>query len=159
MGANLHKNNIRFSKRYSFSEWPNRNVPQVVAGVYAIWNDDDLFYCGMSGRDIEGATASNRKRYGLITRLNSHASGRLSGDQFCVYVANRLVIPALSAVQLSQFKSGELTLDKLTKEYIHQHLSYQYVLVGSSREAYEVENLARKGELLGVKPFLNPLGD
>jgi len=70
---------VTFSQRYRFSDWPNKAIPKVSAGVYAIWNEDGLFYCGMSGRDIEGAIASGKNRYGLITRLHSHASGRLSG--------------------------------------------------------------------------------
>jgi len=60
-------------------------------------------YCGMSGRSIENARKAGKKKYGLITRLNSHASGRLSGDQFCVYVANRLVIPSITSDMLPQF--------------------------------------------------------
>jgi len=43
----------------------------------------------MSGREIDTKTKTLPKKYGLVTRLNSHASGRLSGDQLCVYVANR----------------------------------------------------------------------
>jgi hypothetical protein len=127
--------------------------------VYAIWNGDDLFYCGMSGRQLEQAIASGKKRYGLVTRLNSHASGRLSGDQFCVYVANRLVIPELSPADLSKFRTGELRLDELTKGFIHEHLDYQYVLVESSREAFELELQARRGDVFGQLPLLNPLSD
>ncbi len=48
---------VTFSQRYRFSDWPNKAIPKVSAGVYTIWNEDDLFYCGMSGRDIEGAIA------------------------------------------------------------------------------------------------------
>ena len=101
--------------------------------------------------------SKGKKRYGLVTRLNSHASGRLSGDQFCVYVANRLVIPSLSIDDLPKFKTGELKLDALTKQYIHDHLDYQYVVVDSSNEAFALENKARKGEVFGEVPLLNPL--
>ena len=147
----------RFSKRYKFSDWSGNEVPAVAAGVYAIWNDDQLFYCGMSGRRIEKALADGKQKYGLITRLNSHASGRLSGDQFCVYVANRLVLPSISPEDLPRFSTGELRLDSLTKQFIHDHLDYQYIIVSSSKEAYDVERLARLGEIFGVKPMLNPL--
>ena len=102
---------MEFSKRFKFSEWPNRDIPLVAAGVYAIWHGDELIYCGMSGRKIEKAVKNNKKKYGLITRLNSHASGRLSGNQFCVYVANRLVIPTLTTDDLSKFSTGEYKLD------------------------------------------------
>jgi hypothetical protein len=148
---------MEFSELARFSEWPNKNIPSVSAGVYAIWNRGELFYCGMSGRGIENAEQLGKKRYGLITRLNSHASGRLSGDQFCVYVANRLVIPNLSLEDLSKFETGELKLDALTKRYIHEHLEYQYVVVNSSKEAYAIEKKARRGDVFGTKPLLNPL--
>lgn len=146
---------MKFSKRFKFSNWPNNDIPKVAAGIYAIWNDDELFYCGMSGREIEKNL--HKKKYGLVTRLHSHSSGRLSGDQFCVYVANRLVIPSLKQSDLVLFASGELKLDELTKSYIHDHLDYQYVLVDSSAEAYAVEIKARNGELFGQKPRLNPI--
>tara|TARA_R110001592_G_scaffold359954_2_gene667587 strand:+ start:611 stop:1051 length:441 start_codon:yes stop_codon:yes gene_type:complete len=146
---------VKFSNKYKFSDWPNKSIPQVAAGIYAIWNGDELFYCGMSGREIEKNI--NKKKYGLITRLHSHASGRLSGDQFCVYVANRLVIPELQPNDLPLFACGELKLDELTKRYIHEHLEYQYVIVDSSSEAYAVENKARNGTLFEQKPKLNPL--
>ncbi|RLW65997.1 MAG: hypothetical protein B6D73_04255 [gamma proteobacterium symbiont of Stewartia floridana] len=148
---------MEFSERFRFADWPNSKIPLVAAGVYAIWNGDDLFYCGMSGRQIEHAIASGKHKFGLITRLNSHASGRLSGDQFCVYVANRLVIPTLKHGDLHKFASGELRLDHLTKTFIHDYLDYQYVIVESSSEAYHVESRARRGEIFGKKPILNPL--
>ena len=146
---------MEFSKRYKFSEWPNSDIPKISAGIYAIWKSDELLYCGMSGRQIENHKSD--RKFGLITRLNSHASGRLSGDQFCVYVANRLVIPSLRAYDLPKFASGELKLDTMTKRYIHEHLDYQYILVDSSSEAYTAEVNARNGSLLGKKPLLNPL--
>ncbi|MCP4323969.1 MAG: hypothetical protein GY787_19345 [Alteromonadales bacterium] len=146
---------MQFSERFRFSDWPNKSIPKVAAGIYAIWNGDELFYCGMSGREIEKNL--HKKKYGLITRLHSHSTGRLSGDQFCVYVANRLVIPSLKQSDLPFFASGELKLDELTKWYIHDHLDYQYVLVESSSEAYAVETKARNGELFGQKPRLNPI--
>ncbi|PKH88265.1 hypothetical protein [Colwellia sp. Bg11-28] len=146
---------MKFSKLFKFSDWPNKDIPSVAAGIYAIWNDDELFYCGMSGREIE--KNQHKKKYGLVTRLDSHAIGRLSGDQFCVYVANRLVIPTLKQSDLPLFANGQLKLDTLTKRYIHEHLEYQYVLVDSSAEAYSVETEARSGKLFGQKPMLNPI--
>ena len=77
----------------------------VAAGVYSIWHNENLIYCGMSGREIEKPQNQSKKKYGIYNRLNSHASGRLSGDQFCVYVANRLVIPELDHKDLEMFAS------------------------------------------------------
>ena len=141
---------MNFSIRHSFSDWPNSSIPMVSAGVYAIWDKQELVYCGMSGRDIENARLQGKKKYGLVTRLHSHASGRLSGDQFCVYVANRLVIPSLKPEDLPKFQSGELKLDALTKNYILRHFEYQYCLLATSKEA-------RRGTLFDKKPLLNPL--
>ena len=145
-----------FSRRHKFSDWPNAEVPAVAAGVYAVWDGETLIYCGISGRELEKATNAARSRYGLITRLGSHASGRLSGDQFCVYVANRLVIPSLTADQLPKFAAGELNLDRLTKAYILQRFEYQFAFVESSAEAYRLEKRCREGTVFGVKPLLNP---
>lgn len=146
----------QFSERFRFCDWPNRNLPLLAAGVYVIWDADQLIYCGMSGRELEKAQQAQRKKYGVVTRLASHASGRLSGDQFCVYVANRLVLPSLQLEELQKFATGESTLDQLTKAYIHARLDYQFAIVESSRQAYELEMEARRGSVFGLKPLLNP---
>lgn len=90
--------------------------------------------------------SQQKKRYGLITRLASHASGRLSGDQFCGYVANRLVVPSLQMDQISAFASGKHTLERLTKSYIHCRFEYQFVISDTSKQAYALEMEARRGE-------------
>jgi hypothetical protein len=54
-------------------------VPASGAGVYTIWDEEgSLVYVGVAG-NRDGS---------LFNRLRSHASGRRSGDQFCVYVAD-----------------------------------------------------------------------
>ncbi len=132
-------------------------MPDVAAGVYAIWRDtDELVYVGMSGRGMETRTTIG-KRFGLYTRLASHAGGRLSGDQFNVYVANRYVIPSLGAAERPLFATGELTLDGLTRNYVSEHFSYSFALTETSREAHDLERTARLGLTFGVKPTLNPL--
>lgn len=146
-----------FSQRHRFSAWPNRDMPPVAAGVYAVWEKQILIYCGMSGRGFEKAVVASKVRLGLVTRLASHASGRLSGDQFCVYVANRLVVPSITIEQLPKFATGELNLDKLTKLYIHERFEYQFALTDSSALAYELEIACRNGSRFGCKPLLNPL--
>ena len=153
----MDSQHLKLSRRYRFSDWPNSDVAPVAAGVYAVWDQSVLVYCGMSGRELEKAVTSNRSRYGLATRLASHATGRLSGDQFCVYVANRFVIPSLRLEQLPRFAAGELTLDTLTRRYIHERLEYQFALVGSSAAAHMYERRCRSGQMFGVKPLLNPI--
>lgn len=145
-----------FSPRFRFSDWRNSPVPLISAGNYVIWQGTELLYSGMAGRQFDPEKAGGRLKYGLYTRLASHASGRLSGDQFCVYVANRLIMPTLTPEQLGKFGCGELTLDKLTKDYIHTHLEYQFVCVPTSKEAHALEERCRRGEVFGIKPYLNP---
>lgn len=145
-----------FSIRYRFADWPNPAVPVIAAGVYAIWDKDTLIYCGMSGRSFEKGMVHTKTKFGLLMRLRSHAMGRLSGDQFCVYVANRLVIPSLSREQLLMFRSGELTLDHLTKQYIRDRFDYQFTTVDTGMEAFDLEMQCRLGATFGVRPLLNP---
>jgi hypothetical protein len=142
-----------FSARYSFKDWPNEDIPPVAAGVYLIWDGEDLIYVGMSGRQIEKNL--HKRRYGLYNRLQAHSSGRLSGDQFCVYVANRLVIPNLTQEQLGQFRDDDINLDMLTKEYVQQ-LDYQFCVVDSSKEAFSLEEACKQGAFEGRVPLLNP---
>jgi hypothetical protein len=60
-------------------------LPRSGAGVDTIWDAaGELVYVGVAGRNPAGT--------GLASRLRSHASGRRSGDQFCVYVADHYVM-------------------------------------------------------------------
>ena len=108
----------KFTKRLKFKNWPNHNIPSVAAGAYVIWQGGELLYAGMSGREIEKAIKNGKKKYGLSTRLASHASGRLSGDPFCAFVSNRIIIPEIKQNQLNKFKNGLVTLDQVTKKFI-----------------------------------------
>ena len=126
----------------------------VSAGVYVVWQGDLLIYAGMSGRQIE--MKLGKKKYELITRPDCHAKGRLSGDQFNVYVANRLVVPKLVPDQFSEFAAGTLTLDLLTRQYIHENFEYQHLIVKASAEAFQLERLCQNGAVFGQKPYLNP---
>lgn len=127
------------------------------AGVYAVWREEELIYCGMSGRSIVVGAEMPNKRHGLITRLHSHASGRLSGDQFCVYVANRLVLPHLTSEELVAFESGRHTLDGYTRRLIHSALEYQFTTVSGGTEAMALEAECRKRRIFGQRPLFNPL--
>jgi hypothetical protein len=124
--------------------------------VYVIWRGEELLYVGMSGREIEKAIKDLKKKYGSVTRLASHASGWLSGDQLCVYVTNRIVIPELKQSQFNKFREGSVTLDQMTKKFIRTKLEYQYLLVDRSQDAYDLENHCRSGAIFGMKPVLNP---
>src|SRR5436853_4475000 len=114
---------LRCGPVHAFAEWPNPAVPNGKVGVYTVWSDDQLVYVGMAGRAIsprvEGAELQEpAKLTGLRSRLNSHASGRRSGDQFCVYVFDRLVLPTLRPEQIQAGAQGRLSLDSLIRQFI-----------------------------------------
>ena len=150
---------LRRATRHAFCDRPVSAVPDVAAGVYAIWDNDQLINVGMSGRGAtRGLLAAKQlegKRFGLYTRLASHASGRRSGDQFCVYVADQLVLPRLSADQIDAISRRELRFDNLVKEYIHSNLDFGFVETWDGEIARDAEDDARSGAL-GQKPLLNP---
>lgn len=140
-----------------FADWPNPSVPRVTAGVYTVWlSDGRLLYAGMSGRGLR-LDADDGRRRGLWTRLNSHASGRRSGDQFCVYVCDRFVVPTLTPAQQEELAAATLSLDALTKSYIHDQLSYRFVLTADSETAFALERAVQRGALEAGRPLLNPL--
>jgi hypothetical protein len=141
---------------YRFADWPNPDVPHVAFGVYTVWLPDrKLLYAGMSGRAMKVHPEDLRRR-GLWTRLDSHASGRRSGDQFCIYVCDRLVIPTLTPEQIQAVGAGTLSLDALTKQHIRELLSYRFVATTDSTSAYRLERLVQGGALDAGKPILNP---
>ena len=147
---------------YRSADWPNPEVPNWRAGVYTIWDEARFLYVGMGGRGLADdahpspeALASKRAR-GLRDRLNSHASGRRSGDQFCVYVCDRLVLPTLSPADLSKVASGTLSLDALTREFIRDRLTYRFVVTTSGLDALRLEEIVRIDGLNGATPVLNP---
>lgn len=148
---------------FSFRDWPNKNIPVISAGVYTIWNGDAFVYVGMAGRslDIKSIEAHRgggaKKRTGLYDRLSSHAGGRRSGDQFCVYVCDRLVLTTLSREDIERIAAGALSLDALVRQYIHQHLSYRVIETPDGQTARLVESQIRAGVLSSGKPLLNPL--
>ena len=147
---------------HRFRDWPNDQVPRRAAGVYTVWDGDRLVYVGMSGRamtaeDLEASTGSRAVPKGLRTRLNAHASGRRSGDQFCVYICDRFVVPALTPSQQHQLAGGGLSLDDLTRRFIRDRLAYRFVVTADGTEAARLEAEARRGALSVGRPYLNPL--
>ena len=70
----------------------------------------------------------------LQSRLSQHASGRRSGDQFCVYVGDRLVMSKLSIDQMKGLFSGDYSLDDAIK-IVRSQLSYRYLVVADDPTA------------------------
>jgi hypothetical protein len=148
---------------YYFRDWPNPLVPQISAGVYTIWQESLFLYVGMAGRSLSAEDIIRHgnkpsKAIGLSSRLDMHATGRRSGDQFCVYVSDRLVLPKLSSEEIDEIAAGKLRFDKLVQKYIHEHLSYRFVETPDSKSAYHLEAVIRKGVFIAGMPLLNPVG-
>ena len=130
-----------------FADWPDPTVPVFGAGVYTIWDNDGRFiYVGMSGRGITAETVRRNSPLGIYTRLHSHASGRRSGDQFCVYVADRLVLPTLSQEDISAIGSGRHQMDAFVRRYIHENLCFRFVMLPDGAAAYIVESAIKNGD-------------
>jgi hypothetical protein len=136
-----------------FADWPTSAVPRSGALVYTVWNrSGQLIYVGMAGR---GETSAARG-FGPFGRLNSHASGRRSGDQFCVYVCDRLVLPTVRD-RIAEIAAGRFSLDQATRDYVRTELGFRMVRVTDGRRALQVERLVQRGELAVGRPSLNPL--
>jgi hypothetical protein len=128
---------------YWFRDWPNLAVPRA-PGVYTVWEGDALLYVGLARTDG-----------GLASRLRSHASGRRSGDQFCVDVADRLVLPTLTNADIGEIAAGRLPLDGLVRDYIHARLAYRFVQIADVASCYALESQIKRGALAGGRPLLN----
>jgi hypothetical protein len=147
----------RYSPRLPFMEWGNTQVPNNVAGVYAIWRGSELVYTGIAGRGLVPVNVTRPRSWGLLDRLMAHASGARSGDQFCIYVIDRLVLPELQPDQIRAAADGVLRLDELVRAYIRTHLSYSFLITDSHAQARSLEDVARRDGLGGSLSLLNPL--
>jgi len=148
-----------WSPPYRFADWPNPAVPEGSVGIYTVWDGKLLLYVGMSGRGPDTAVTkgakSPTKSRGLAGRLDAHASGRRSGDQFCVYVFDRLVLPTMSGQQIQDAASGDLTIDDLIRSYIRTRLSYRFMLFPSGREARDAETKIIDEGVRGQHPLFH----
>ena len=115
------------------------------SGVYTMWRGTEFVYVGIAGRSLDLAAEHKRKR-GVRDRLDSHGSGRRSGDQFAVYVCDRLVLRTLSRGQIQQIAAGEISLDASTRVYNHEDLSYRFAATMSYTEAMNIETAFARGE-------------
>jgi len=138
--------------RHRLSDWPIAEIPFGPAGVYAMGADGSLLYIGMSWRDLR----EDPRAKGVHSRLASHASGRRSGDQFNVYICDHYVIPDLNAVQLEDLRNGKRILDRLTKQYIGEHLEFSVWIAPDGATARAVEHELRGAGLNGERSSLNP---
>lgn len=140
---------------YSFQSRPDDPIPDSCAGVYTIWEGERFLYVGIAGRDL--SKPSKSKVRGLKQRLRAHWKGGLGGDQFAVYVFERITAPELDKSQLKAMGEGTLTLIDLNQDYIRNRLSFRFIETHNYEKAMEIENLLKKGGFQNYsKPFLNP---
>jgi hypothetical protein len=157
--SDQHATELSRGAAYSFADWPNPSVPAFGAGVYTVWHNDGRFiYVGMSGRGITAETIRRNTPQGIYTRLRSHASGCRSGDQFCVYVADRLVLATLTQKDIADIASGRHQMDAFVRRYIHENLSYRFVMLPDAAAAFAVEAAIKSGKWEHGRPLLNPGG-
>jgi hypothetical protein len=163
---NLHNDSSELEllykgRQYSFSSWPNPDMPKIAIGVYTVWLGDDLIYVGISGEKLSSDKVqeyrlSRSKPSGLYNRLKAHRSGQRSGDKFCIYICDRYVLPSLSREQILSIASGSLYLDDLNQYFIQSNLTYRFIEVKEPTIARHIETVIKAGALPCGKPLLNP---
>jgi hypothetical protein len=62
----------------------------------------------------------------------------------------------LSQDDIAAIASGRHQLDAFVRRYIHENLSYRFVLLPDGSAAYAVEAAIKKGEWEHGRPLLNP---
>jgi len=129
--------------------------------MYTIWRGSEFIYVGMGGRGIAGT--DEKMKDGLRGRLKQHESGDRSGDKFCVYVFDRLLLCDLTRQQIEDAASGKISLDHEVRAFVHKYLSYRYILTtdrpdgtAAGRVAEALEKQIQHEELGGQLPLLNP---
>ena len=149
----------------SFSEDPRKHIPNMGSIIYTVWNKSGTFlYVGISGlqKSIEKRNPQSR--------MVSHASGRRSGDQFCVYIFEYYVIPLFARafarnnsmgtlLKIKAYRSGlsKNSLDTATKKYIRRNLKYRFISFDSEDSDAIVRSLEKqiRAGASGIKPRLN----
>ena len=158
MSDSAQLRDLMSGRSYRFEGWPIDAVPNGVAGVYTIWDASEFLYVGMAGGALSSKSEGSRsKSSGLRARLASHASGRRSGDQFCVYLCDRRVLPTLTTETIQRIAAGSERLDELTRRFVRDRLSFRFLVTGDSSAAREIESTMRRGSASCGQPTLNPL--
>ena len=135
-----------------FAEDPSDHIPNQGSIIYSVWDEDEdenFLYVGISGLQ------KSLERRNPLSLMVAHASGRRSGDQFCIYIHDFFVVTSL--VESGEYKPTRGALDKLTKDYIHKNLSYRFISYLTDDSDLIVRNLENKIKdgALGITPTLN----
>ena len=114
--------------------------------LYSIFLNNEFIYIGR-------CRVTNFQHF----RLNSHRSGRRSGDQFCIYIQDFYVLPSLIKTLKENnedyvFEKGRL--DREVGNFISENLRLKYLSVQKD-DVVDLENRIREGKY-GRTPKLNP---
>jgi hypothetical protein len=71
-------------------------------------------------------------------------------------VADRLILPTLSSEDIAAIASGRHQLDAVVRRYIHDNLSYRFVILPDGAAAYALEATIKDGKWEHGRPLLNP---
>ena len=116
-GHDLSKLFDESSSPISFSEDPREHIPNKGSIIYSVWNKDKKFiYIGISGLQ------KSLEKRSPLSRMISHASGRRSGDQFCIYIHDFYVIPKL--IEKGKYSPSIGFLDKLLPRTLSKTTSH-----------------------------------
>jgi hypothetical protein len=141
------------ANRIQFREPMVENIPSFGSILYTIWNTGgDFVYVGIGG--IRGQTAKDRNPRSRITQ---HWQGMRSGDQFCIYVQDHFVLPQIIG---RPYFAQNGQIDRMVRKYIHENLSYAYVIDQSdegNKRVRDYERSIQQGAWQGMKPVLNPI--
>ena len=136
-----------------FSDNPNDHIPTYGSIIYTIWDKEKKFiYVGIGGLGQSPNTPLSKRN--PRSRIFQHKSGRRSGDQFCIYIHDYYIVPQLN---FSKYKFKKGYLDKLTKNFINENLSYRFCVFQKNDSIEIVRSLEKKIQqgIFGIKPLLN----
>jgi hypothetical protein len=147
---------------HAFATWKrDAGVPRAAAGVYALWwradqppvhaDPTQLVYVGHARVGKPGTRST-----GLWSRLAAHASGRRSGDQLAIYIADRFILPQLTADDIREVAAGNHRLDHRVRDFVAAHLAFRWVETPDGNTARRLEATIRAGRWAHGKPLLNP---
>ena len=161
----LAKRQLSSGPPHSFRDPIDPAIPRVAAGCYTIWDDTGRFiYAGMAGRGLTAEAIDLKKsdpkakETGIRDRLKAHRDGRRSGDQFSVYVFDRLVLSSLTQEQLAAAVAGKRKLDEDVQKYIHEHLHYRWWETPDSPRGFGLRDITCERRVAGNAPSAQPPG-
>ena len=83
--------------------------------------------------------------------MQQHANGSRSGDQFCLYVADRIILGTLNKTDIREITDGVQSIDKRVMKYVRERYAFRYFVTSNGREAKEIETDIKEGKSAEAK--------